>query len=197
MLFKASIIKIPIMLALQFMLFKASIIGILIMLALNKINYRFFLPTKKIGKVSESNLQSFCLQNLQKRAYKYLQCIANKPLWRNCIKLFIELLSPEEYRKRKPYTMSFNHVLLQGQRYSIDSQTCMQGLFKRRIRNFQFNFPKNLVFQIFIIDAQKVLTSFSCKVVAGKPKNEGSHGSSKIDCYYTHWFHQDRNFYRC
>ena len=46
MLFKASIIKIPIMLALNNINYKASIIGILIMLALNNINYRgVFLPT--------------------------------------------------------------------------------------------------------------------------------------------------------
>ena len=45
MLFKASIIKIPIMLALNKINYKASIIGILIMLALKYKNAIVFLPT--------------------------------------------------------------------------------------------------------------------------------------------------------
>ena len=49
------------MLALNNINYKASIIGILIMLALNNIYYKVLFPTKKIGKVSELNLQSFCL----------------------------------------------------------------------------------------------------------------------------------------
>ena len=49
------------MLALNNINYKASIIGTLIMLALNERTIGFFSPTDQVGKVSELNLQSFCL----------------------------------------------------------------------------------------------------------------------------------------